>query len=103
MKEAIRVYHKHHGYLLDPHSAVGAHAIKQFASENPDSAFILLCTASPEKFKETVEEVIGQSLDLKLYQSLELLPKVSQPMNAGKNWEEILRRRVEEIANKNSS
>jgi threonine synthase len=103
VKEAIQTYHKQYNYLLDPHSAVGAHAIKTLYAEKPEAQFILLCTASPEKFKETVEEVIGQSLNLELYKKLEQMPKVSLPMNVGDDWEETLRKKVEEISNKTQS
>lgn len=102
VKEAIRHYHKIFGYLLDPHSAVGAHVVHSY-SQNPEfasSSLILLCTASPEKFRETVEAIVGLNLNLVLYNKLELLDRFVKPMSKKENWEELLRSKIVEITNK---
>jgi threonine synthase len=49
------------GYILDPHTAVGVAAARRVQGEtSTDSpAFIVLATAHPAKFAETIEPVIG--------------------------------------------
>ena len=61
---AIADVYRDHGYLLDPHSAIawlGLHAA--LASER-DATGVLLATAHPAKFRETVEPAIGAPVDL---------------------------------------
>ena len=50
---------RNHGYLLDPHSAVGVAAVDEFETEGPT---ICLATAHPAKFPESVNEIVGQNL-----------------------------------------
>jgi len=50
------------GYLLDPHGACGFRALKEQLSENEVGVF--LETAHPAKFKDTVEKIIGQSVEI---------------------------------------
>ena len=47
-----RVY-REHGYIVDPHTACG------FKELNPDRVSIVLSTASPAKFPDTIRAVIG--------------------------------------------
>jgi len=47
-----RVYHEH-GYIVDPHTACG------FKELNPDRVSIVLATASPAKFPDTIRAAIG--------------------------------------------
>lgn len=63
-RKIISEVKKELGYLLDPHGAVGYLGLKNFLDENPDFTGILLETAHPAKFKETVEDVIGEPIDL---------------------------------------
>jgi threonine synthase len=55
-----------HGYILDPHGAVGWHAVNKVTyygssggSRYPANAFVVLATAHPAKFRETVEPITG--------------------------------------------
>lgn len=52
------------GYLLDPHGACGYQALKDDLNENEFGIF--LETAHPAKFLETVENIIGEKVDIPL-------------------------------------
>jgi len=65
-KETIRDVFEKYGYILDPHGAVGYHALNKYLNEHNNSSSgdgdrsrngIFLETAHPVKFPETVEEV----------------------------------------------
>ncbi len=55
--ETIRHFYKEHGYILDPHTAVGVHAA--LIHQQKGIPVICLSTAHPAKFGETVEKAIG--------------------------------------------
>jgi threonine synthase len=61
-RESIRRTHDQTGYLLDPHSAVGLTALEMERKERPDLIGVLLATAHPSKFAETVESVLGHPI-----------------------------------------
>ncbi len=53
------------GYILDPHGAVGLLALAEYLKKNDENFFgISLETAHPSKFRETVEAVIKQELEI---------------------------------------
>lgn len=53
----IRNFYQQHGYLLDPHTAVGVRAAQEFRSvERP---MLCLATAHPAKFGDAVRQAIG--------------------------------------------
>ena len=57
--EIGRVY-REHGYLLDPHGAIGWLAINDMLRDDDDEAVgVFLATAHPAKFREVVEPAIG--------------------------------------------
>ena len=56
-KETIALVYKNHNYLLDPHGAVAYTALNQWLNEKPKQKGIVLATAHPVKFLETVESV----------------------------------------------
>lgn len=58
--ETIREYWTQHRYLLDPHSAVGAHVAR--AHLDPASPMICLATAHPAKFGEAILRATGEDL-----------------------------------------
>ena len=62
-EETLRVMHdveERHGYVLDPHTAVGVLGWQSFAKQNqPAAQGIVLATAHPAKFAETVARAIG--------------------------------------------
>jgi threonine synthase len=54
----IRTFYSEHGYLLDPHTAVGVNAARACASA--DVPVICLATAHPAKFGAAVTQAIGK-------------------------------------------
>jgi len=57
--------HREHGYLLDPHGAIGWLAVNDELRASPDDAVgVFLATAHPAKFREVVEPAIGQAVPL---------------------------------------
>ena len=61
---AIRETYKNQQYILDPHGAVGLLGLKKYQSSNPNTVGIFLETAHPAKFNNTVEKILGRSIDL---------------------------------------
>ncbi len=64
IREIIDRVRRQTGYLLDPHGATGYQAAHSFRNEHPEYTGIFLETAHPAKFRETVEEVTGETLQL---------------------------------------
>lgn len=50
------------GYLCEPHGAIGWELLNK--ERGKDEVGIFLCTAHPAKFKENVDEILGQDLPL---------------------------------------
>ena len=59
------VYHQYN-YVLDPHGAVGYYALQQYLLQHPNQHGIVLETAHPVKFPETVEAETGQKIAIPL-------------------------------------
>jgi threonine synthase len=58
---AIREGFEKHGYLMDPHTAVGYSVLQEYREETGDAAPALLAsTASPFKFNQAVLEALGR-------------------------------------------
>ncbi len=62
--QTIEKCFKEHGYLLDPHTAVGYLAYLADQSRYGNIHYLLLATAHPSKFLETVEKQIGQKVNI---------------------------------------
>jgi len=64
--ETIKEVYGKYDYILDPHSAVGYKAVKDFLSSNKtdDTPIILHGTAHPAKFPEIIKKAIGIEIDL---------------------------------------
>lgn len=60
--ETIQACYKQTGYLLDPHGACGYQALKDMLREGETGIF--LETAHPAKFLSTVENIIGEKVDI---------------------------------------
>jgi threonine synthase len=56
----IRETYEKHGYLLDPHSAVGIHVARLHLT--PDAPMICLATAHPAKFAKAIQNATGRDL-----------------------------------------
>ena len=73
----------HRGILVDPHTAVGCAAARSIleASNGPSGQIIVLSTAHPAKFSETVKRATGSAPDLpeRLAACLSL-PKLATPL-----------------------
>lgn len=61
VRETIGAFHKQHGYILDPHTAVGVAAAEKFKTVGVP--MVCLATAHPAKFREVVEETIESPFD----------------------------------------
>lgn len=61
--EAIRTVYEEHGYLMDPHTAVGWLALREETGRIGAVPGVVLATASPAKFPETVREATGVEPD----------------------------------------
>jgi threonine synthase len=63
-RRCIREVHQSTGMVLDPHTAVGYLGLQQRQAQLGGSrAAILLATAHPAKFADTVEEAIGEAVE----------------------------------------
>lgn len=90
-QQTIAAVYQQDGYILDPHGAVAYQALAQYQSVHPTAKGMILETAHPVKFPETVEAAIGQKIPipqsvLPLFQQ----SKKSIPMQANfaalKDW-----------------
>jgi threonine synthase len=69
------------GYLPDPHGATGFLAAEEFLRINPDTQVVVLETAHPAKFTETVEKATGKTIEIpERLKKFQLQKKVSLPM-----------------------
>jgi threonine synthase len=59
-KDIIRNLYNAHGYLLDPHGAVGFLALQRYLEKHPGRKGFFLETAHPVKFPESVESITGK-------------------------------------------
>lgn len=60
--ETLKTCKQETGYLLDPHGAVGYRALQEGLAANEIGVF--LETAHPAKFLETVENIIGEKVEI---------------------------------------
>ncbi|MBQ9076724.1 MAG: threonine synthase [Muribaculaceae bacterium] len=60
--ETLKDTYKSAGYLLDPHGAVAYRSLLEGLDGNETGIF--LETAHPAKFKDTVEQIIGERIDI---------------------------------------
>lgn len=89
-QETIKSFYDKEKYILDPHSAVGV-----CAAEKLKVKATCIATASPVKFTETIDSILG----IKLLQEEEKLGSKTgkfRVMKKGENWEKILRDCIEE-------
>lgn len=62
ISETLHDCYKKNHYLLDPHGAVGYRALSEYLQ--PDEVGVFLETAHPAKFKDTVEKIIGDKMEI---------------------------------------
>ena len=58
-QEAIKELYDRFEYIIDPHGAVGYLALKEYQLRHPYSSGVILATAHPAKFVDTVEATLG--------------------------------------------
>jgi len=63
-KQTISEVYQQHNYILDPHGAVAYNAMEQYLQLHPNQKGIILETAHPVKFPETVEAAIGKDIEV---------------------------------------
>ena len=61
--DTIQTVYKQYNYLLDPHGACGYQALIDYQLQ-PNETGLFLETAHPAKFKETVDHILDQSIDI---------------------------------------
>lgn len=62
IRETVKAAYQETGYLLDPHGACGYRALEEGLQEGETGVF--LETAHPAKFLETVEDIIGDKVEI---------------------------------------
>ena len=60
----IRAQYEASGYILDPHAAVAAHAVKELQHTGDATQAVLLGTAHPAKFNDIVADCIGKEPEM---------------------------------------
>lgn len=84
--EAIKALWQRHGYLADPHTAVGYLAAGGWADSHPGILKTVLATAHPAKFIDTVTVAIGRDIALPpALASLAGLPVLSEDITTDYN------------------
>ena len=58
--ETMREVYEKYNYILDPHGAVGFHALEKYLENDPAKKGFFLETAHPVKF-DSVEKILGTS------------------------------------------
>ncbi|HMO41432.1 MAG TPA: threonine synthase [Saprospiraceae bacterium] len=61
---AMREIKQRFGYVMDPHGAVGYLALEAYLRTHPQAQGVILETAHPAKFKEDVEKILGEPIDI---------------------------------------
>jgi len=62
-EETIAEVYRQYDYLLDPHGAVGYAALERYTQAHPGTKGMILETAHPVNFPDSVEKAIGRSLE----------------------------------------
>jgi threonine synthase len=63
-KQTIAQVYQQDNYVLDPHGAVAYYALQEYLKTHQDKKGMILETAHPVKFPDTVEEAIGKSIEI---------------------------------------
>jgi len=86
----IRHVFKDTGYVLDPHTAVGYAAVKEYAAQHKHGShpYIILGTAHPAKFRDIVEPLLNSSIKLPP-QLEEALQKDKQSIKMGADYQSV--------------
>lgn len=63
-EKALKEVYQHFNYIIDPHGAVGYHALKEYIKSHPNTYGIILETAHASKFKPDVERILNKSIEV---------------------------------------
>jgi threonine synthase len=63
-KQTIAQVYQQDNYVLDPHGAVAYYALQEYLKIHQEKKGMILETAHPVKFPDTVEEAIGKSIEI---------------------------------------
>jgi threonine synthase len=63
-KQTIAQVYQQDNYVLDPHGAVAYYALQEYLKIYQEKKGMILETAHPVKFPDTVEEAIGKSIEI---------------------------------------
>jgi threonine synthase len=85
-QQTMKQVHTDHGYLLDPHGAVGYLGLSAYLKDHPDHVGVFLETAHPAKFKEVVDEAVGLDIDIPTVLA-DALSKEKQAIEIEANYE----------------
>lgn len=88
-RETIREVNQKNSYMLDPHTAIGYRAAREYrqkyAINNP---IVVLGTAHPVKFRDVIEDEINQKIDIPS-RLRETLTKEKKSVVMGKSYREF--------------
>jgi threonine synthase len=87
-RAAMRQVLKDRDYRMDPHGAVGYLGLKKYIKSHRGAQGIFLETAHPGKFKEVVEETLGQSIELP-EALIEFSKREKKSLQIGKEYQEL--------------
>ncbi len=87
-REVILDVYQNDDYLLDPHGAVGYDALLNWLSMNPNDSGIVLETAHPIKFLDTVEPLIQEQIEIP-ENIRNTMSKQKESMLIGNNYEAL--------------
>ncbi len=59
-REGMKQVYANDGYVIDPHGAIGCLAADAWLKENPEDVTVILETAHPSKFGNTIVDVLGK-------------------------------------------
>src|SRR5882762_1580415 len=87
-RAAMRHVVKDKNYRMDPHGAVGYLGLKKYMKSHRNTQGIFLETAHPGKFKDVVEETLGQSIELP-ESLIEFSKKEKKSTRIGREYQEL--------------
>ena len=75
-------------YFLCPHTAIGYRAVKQYLTSNPGKVGIMLSTAHPAKFMDTVDKATGSDVEVPLVLE-EVMGKAKESILIGNKYADL--------------
>lgn len=85
-KEIIKEVYDKYNYLMCPHTAIGYGGLKRYL--NNDETGILLSTAHPVKFKDIVDPLISEKVEIPL-RLQKIIEKEKQAISMAKDYNQF--------------